>query len=55
MTNNSSYGVDKYEYLTPIMEELSQTYDFTYVLKANKVLTYSVTGDDQNYSASIMV
>ena len=55
MTNNNSYGVDKYEYLTPIMEELSQAYDFTYVLKANKVLTYSVTGDDQNYAASIMV
>lgn len=55
MTDTSKYGVDKYKYLSIEMDKLADKYDFTYVLKANKVVSYAVEGDDQSYAASVMI
>ena len=55
MTDTSKYDVDKYKYLSVVMDELAVKYDFTYVLKASKVITYDKEGDDQSYAASVMI
>lgn len=49
MTSGSAYGVDKYVYLNDAMDELAETYGLVYELRASKVVTYEVDGDDQSY------
>ncbi len=56
MTDTSKYGVDKYQYLNKVMDELAEQYDFTYVLKGSKTLGWKFNeNDEQEYSASMMV